>query len=198
MKGADFITPFFIENMDVKKEYQIAIDELNVLIPAKLETANTIKEIVEEILDILVEAYVMGIRHASQMVNEETEVSVINMQKAVYQEIEGKTFEDRVVDHIENGESGKLENLVESEYHRVYNTAVSDGVRQTGRSNVTKTWVTMRDNKVRETHDYLEGVTVSADSDFYTYDNDHAPFPGAFEKPENNVNCRCILLYKAE
>lgn len=51
------------------------------------------------------------------------------------------------------------------------------------------------DEKVRDTHQYLEGMTVGIDEDFWTYDNDHASAPGMFEFAENNVNCRCELLF---
>jgi hypothetical protein len=54
------------------------------------------------------------------------------------------------------------------------------------------------DDRVRDTHDPLEGVTVDWDEEFYTWDNDHAPYPGAFEKPENSVNCRCWLTYSSK
>ena len=33
------------------------------------------------------------------------------------------------------------------------------------------------------------------DDYFYTYDGDHASAPGLFELAENNVNCRCELLF---
>jgi hypothetical protein len=59
----------------------------------------------------------------------------------------------------------------------------------------SKTWVTMMDDRVRDTHDYLEGETVGIGEDFYTYDGDHASAPGLFELAENNVNCRCELLF---
>jgi hypothetical protein len=53
----------------------------------------------------------------------------------------------------------------------------------------------MMDEKVRDTHQYLEGMTVGIEEDFWTYDNDHASAPGLFEFAENNVNCRCELLF---
>lgn len=53
----------------------------------------------------------------------------------------------------------------------------------------------MEDDKVRDTHDYLEGMSVGIDEEFYTYDGDHALYPGGFENAQNNVNCRCFLTY---
>ena len=53
----------------------------------------------------------------------------------------------------------------------------------------------MADERVRDTHSYLELETVGIDDDFYTYDGDHAPYPGLFALPENNINCRCEILF---
>jgi hypothetical protein len=51
------------------------------------------------------------------------------------------------------------------------------------------------DNRVRDTHFYLEGMTVDINDKFYTYDGDSAYRPGGFEKAENNCGCRCLLMY---
>ena len=65
---------------------------------------------------------------------------------------------------------------------------------ETGRD-VYKTWQTMQDDRVRETHDYLEGMTIPLKEKFKTLDMDEADAPGGFTLPENNVNCRCWLSY---
>lgn len=83
--------------------------------------------------------------------------------------------------------------IAETEMHRIANTAALDTAKYAGAK--YKTWATMLDDKVRDTHDYLEGETVDIDDDFYTYDGDHASAPGLFELAENNVNCRCELLF---
>lgn len=83
--------------------------------------------------------------------------------------------------------------IAETEMHRIANTAALNTAKYAGAK--SKTWVTMLDDKVRDTHDYLEGETVDIDEDFYTYDGDHASAPGLFELAENNVNCRCELLF---
>ena len=66
----------------------------------------------------------------------------------------------------------------------------------TGDFGVTKTWGTMLDESVRETHSYLESVSVPLEEEFFTFDGDHAPYPGLFQKAENNVNCRCFVILK--
>lgn len=83
--------------------------------------------------------------------------------------------------------------IAETETHRIANTSALDTATRAGAR--TKTWVTMLDDKVRETHDYLEGMTVGVKEDFYTFDGDHASAPGLFSLPENNINCRCELVF---
>ena len=76
---------------------------------------------------------------------------------------------------------------------RIYNQGAIDAVRANGASGVNKRWQTMMDDRVRDTHSYLQSMEVPFDEDFWTYDGDHAPAPGMFERPENNINCRCIV-----
>ena len=112
-----------------------------------------------------------------------------------------KVADDLFSFHVRNESPGRLVTLAESEFHRVYNQAVENGGQEfarRGNPNVTKTWYTVRDEKVRETHDYLEGVSVRIGEDFYTFDGDHAAYPGGFLKVENNANCRCIVLLSNE
>ncbi len=126
-------------------------------------------------------------------------VDTNKMYEAIYKIIDGKDFEDRVIDHVLADDIAGLLLLTDSEYHRVYCTAADDGARECAEDNnrrIEKTWHTLLDDKVRETHFYLEGNTVSLGDEFYTYDGDHAPFPGDFTKAENNVNCRCYLTYQ--
>ena len=86
-----------------------------------------------------------------------------------------------------------LVRIVDTESHRIANEAALKTAGKAGATN--KKWVTMLDEKVRDTHAYLEGQTVPYDADFYTYDGDHARAPGLFTLPENNINCRCELQF---
>lgn len=182
----------------VISQYTTALDELNVLTQTSYETAGgeNVAQIADDILSFLIYAYTLGIDHASLMLDYALAVDVGDMEDAIYLLIEGKTFEDRVADHVHAGDLNGLKTLVESEFHRVYNAAVRDGGRNyvdNGNFGVMKDWITVRDDKVRETHRYLEGQSVALEEDFYTFDGDHGAFPGMFGKAENNVNCRCIV-----
>jgi hypothetical protein len=58
---------------------------------------------------------------------------------------------------------------------------------------VTKTWITMLDDKVRATHRVLHGQSVPI-GDTFDMGGAHLSFPGEpVGSPENYLNCRCVL-----
>lgn len=109
--------------------------------------------------------------------------------KAVNLEIDHMTFRERLMNKPYTAEEAIR--LIETESHRDYNTGVYDAAVKSGKTNVRKKWVTMMDGRVRDTHEYLEGMEVGINDRFYTYDGDSAMYPGGFALPQNNVNCRC-------
>lgn len=85
----------------------------------------------------------------------------------------------------------KLQRMIEAEANRCFNTGVIEAVRDV--KGVMKTWETMGDERVRESHDYLEGMTIPFDEEFVTIGGDSALAPGMFQEAENNCNCRCWI-----
>ena len=153
------------------------------------------EDIIEDLLDILILAYARGNRDANEMLGTDIKTDLEMMDKAIYYMIGGETFEDRARTHIRNEDPARLIELAESEYHRVYSTAGYDTADASGLPNIGKKWVTMLDNRVRPTHDFLEGVTVPLGEKFVTFDGDSALYPGGFEMAENNCGCRCVIEY---
>lgn len=151
--------------------------------------------IVDDLLSLLILAYKQGSEATGVMLGFAPKVSARDMERAIYQEIAGETFVDRMRNHVEQGDPGLLKNLEESEVHRVYTQGAEDAARQADRP-VVKTWVTMGDPRVRDTHAHLDGNTVGLEDEFYTFDGDHAQRPGGFTLASNNVNCRCWLQYR--
>lgn len=204
VSGKTLIVPFSFEEKpmdEVISSYLTALDELNVLTTTSYRMAGgdlaaRLNQITDDILSFLINGYTLGIQVAASMLTTELDVNVEQMEQAIYLVIEGKTFADRIADHVADNDLSGLIALVESEYHRVYNAAVQDGATDyvnNGGFGVTKNWYTVKDDKVRETHKYLEGQSVALEEEFFTFDGDHAPYPGGFTKAENNVGCRCIV-----
>ena len=143
--------------------------------------------------------------------NRPVRIDVDDMNKSVFKDIAGKDWEQRVSEYYDS-DSGTVDDVirvVDTDMNRIYNDSVLDVGEKanSGRvewtnedvpapdpnGKVMKTWVTMADDRVRDTHDYLEGTSVPVDSRFYTFDNDYARYPGDFQLPQNNINCRCRI-----
>lgn len=151
-------------------------------------------DVIDMMLDLFLLAYAQGNSVTNANLSSDWTPNVDDVMKIVDEKVAGKTWRERVEDYFANG--GSVDDLVriaETETHRDANTAALDTAKKAGAKN--KTWLTMMDDKVRESHDYLLGQTVGIDEDFYTYDGDHASAPGLFELAENNVNCRCELIF---
>ena len=112
---------------------------------------------------------------------------------SIFRKFDNKDFTDRVREYAELGNANEILRVVETDGNRVYNTGGVEGAKSVGAT--SKTWNTMFDDRVRDTHDPLQGVTVGIDDKFVTWDGDEARYPGDFEDVANNVNCRCWLTF---
>lgn len=115
------------------------------------------------------------------------------IEQLIMMSYDGKDVFDLLEEAFIDNDWVRVETIFSNEYHRMYNAGAYDYGKEHYK---TKTWVTMGDDKVRDTHSYLEGITVPVDAEFITYDGDSADYPGGFSNASNNVNCRCVLEYK--
>jgi hypothetical protein len=144
--------------------------------------------------DLFLYAYAMGNNITNENLSSDYEPTLDDVMNVIDADVAGKTWRERVRDYFSNGGTGAdVSRIADTETHRIANTAAYQTAKKAGAT--TKTWVTMADERVRDTHQYLEGMTVGIDEDFYTYDGDHAPAPGLFSLPENSINCRCELIF---
>lgn len=163
----------------------------------------------DEILELLILSYLYGNEAANDMLyrteietrmQSETEtvrivpIDTDSMNGSVYRDIAGENWEQRVSDYYdsEDGTADDVIRVLDTDSHRIYNDAIEDvGERSGGR--IYKTWETMLDDRVRDTHEWLQSVRVPLNERFYTYDGDSARYPGDFTLPQNNINCRCRI-----
>lgn len=186
---------------EIEKRWLTEFDEINRLMDTSyLQAAEQVdkkKQIEDDMLAFFILAYQRGYRDVEAMTGQLASYNLTEMQNAIYTAVEDKTWVDRADEYINADDLTGLEMLAETEYHRIYNLASSDAggkiQDQFPDLELVKTWHTMEDDKVRETHRYLDNMSISETAEFYTIDGDHALGPGNFAKAENNVNCRCIL-----
>ena len=185
-----------------RKLYIAKFDEINAISKQMYDDyisgQKTESEIESDFEDFLLYAYSIGFLMGAEDIGASKDqlASPISQQviDAVDRKFEGITAKQRLKDHLLNRDGAStIERLMKTEWHRMTNEGINGFGNFYGKQNMTKRWVTMLDDKVRDTHDYLEGTEVPFNEDFYTYNGDHAPFPGMFGVPEEDVNCRCIV-----
>lgn len=161
-------------------------------------------DIWEYIEFLLIEAYVYGNVQAMQDLEilDKDPAELINpdvMEQTINEEIAGKTYKDRIREYLddENSTVEDFQRVAETDATRVYNAGVVDGGKASGVPGVRKQWVTAGDERVRDPHQWLDGVIVPLDEKFYV-DGDSAMAPGGFADPALNCNCRCEIFLIGE
>ena len=181
----------------------LPIDEINALEErlaihfedGRIRSERDRDDIIDELYDLFLLAYADGATATLEELGYTRMPSADAAQAAVNAEIAGETWRQRVNKYYDEGGSlFDIARIAETDATRIYNTGALDAVRANGSgAGITKRWITMKDDRVRDTHEYLEGMEVPYDEDFWTYDGDHAAAPGLFTLPENNIGCRCVI-----
>lgn len=175
------------------------------------ERKKRIDDRIDEILDILLMEYIYGNEDANEMLGiavdwsdttitlgtEAYRIDTDRMEQVIDAVVADKTWKERVSEWYgsENGTADDIIRIIETESHRVYNDSILDVGEQAEEDTggVSKTWFTVGDEKVRDPHRYLDGMTVGVNDYFYTYDGHGAKYPGGFGVPELDCNCRCSI-----
>ena len=161
----------------------------------RIKSKQDAEDIIDELLDLFLLAYASGVTATSTELGTVLSPSVEDIDAAVFAEVAGETWKQRVMDYYDSG--GRLydiQRIAETDATRIYNQGALDTVSvNNAQDGTVKRWVTMMDDRVRDTHSYLEGMEVPYNARFYTYDGDSAEAPGMFSLPENNINCRCVV-----
>lgn len=139
----------------------------------------------EDITDEMIQAYLDGHADACEQLGVDNEVSLVELSNALNVIIAGRDYVQRIRD------GSDIELVQRTEVHRMYNTAMDDVAKTV--PDAMKTWHTMEDDRVRDMHWFLDGITIPYDDYFYTLDGDYGRFPGDFQTAEENCNCRCYL-----
>jgi len=180
----------------------LPIDELNAFSAGvsihfedgKIRSEADKEDIIDELLELYLLAYANGAAAANADLGTDIEPTLEEAQDAIDEPVAGETWRERVEKYYRDGGSEfDITRIAETDMTRIYNTAVLDVARKDNNPSTMKRWNTMMDDKVRDTHFYLQSVTVPYDAYFVTYDGDMAQAPGMFALPENNVNCRCTV-----
>lgn len=179
-------------------------DELNVIRSKteKLELEETAengnrKYDAEKCIDIVYEylemAWTMGVQNVNENLSTSFAPQDAEMRAEINRKVAGKDYKERIREWAEKGDFEAIMRVAETDANRVINNAAIETARKAGAK--YKTWVTMADDKVRATHEFLHAMTIPIDDYFVTFDGDRALAPGGFSDPANNVGCRCVLTF---
>lgn len=181
----------------------LPIDEINALEDrlavhfedGRIRSRQDAEDIIDELLDLFLLAYANGATATNTELGTAVMPPVEAVDAAVNAAVAGETWRERVMHYYDTGGSlYDIQRIAETDATRIYNEGALDAVRANGNGvGINKRWVTMMDDRVRDTHSYLEGMVVPYNARFYTYDGDSADAPGMFTLPENNINCRCVV-----
>lgn len=180
---------------------QFNFDELNIL-ETKIEAAKdqdpeqlkrNRQYYIDEVTDLFVLAFVYGTREAQDQLNTEIMPDINEMDAVINERFDGKNYKDRLNEYFDSGTASDIKRVLETDYHRIYNAALYTAAKKGGAT--MKTWVTMGDPKVRDTHQYLDGVTIPIDDEFYSFRGGRTMYPGQWGIPEEDVNCRCWVTF---
>lgn len=187
----------------IEQRYLAYFDEINRFVQEIDVDTTTVDRAQKRVRDILEDAYLLGyfdcgyeLRDPPGRVADESKMS-----KLLTVKYEGLDTDDRVAECVIDRDESRLHKILDTEWHRMYNGGGHDRAEEVEEDEdvqIWKTWNTMRDPRVRETHRPLEGIRIPLNRLFYTWDGDSAPYPGAFRLAENNVNCRCRVVYKRQ
>ena len=176
----------------IEQKRQLKFDQLNQLVDGWTETGEDpkarekaykkAKELFEDcLIGFLVDGYTLGLISLNIDKEMPDPYMFLNI------EYDGVTIEEKFRKYWETGDYESIKRLAESEANRMWN----QGSLLTGAK--YKTWHTQMDERVRDEHWPLEGITVPIDGVFVTYTGDEGQGPGMFSQAYNNANCRCYL-----
>ena len=182
----------------IEKKYLSSFDELNTMVQGMVENMS-LSEFLDNAEDILIAAYKRGSEDVLAMLDYSFAYDLdISKLRTALNEVKGNmTYVNRIILGYETYSLKEMQRLMSAEYHRMYNVGAYDTAEDIEGLNITlmKEWKTVGDDKVRDTHFFLEGYKVPIEEYFYTFDGDKALYPGDFDNPSNNCNCRCYLIY---
>ena len=180
----------------------LPLDELNVLIrkynssspDTPISRLYDLDDIIDDLLDLFLLAIANGVVSINDQFGTDYQPRAEQIENVIYKKIDGLTWKDRVTDWYNNGGTGyDIARIAETESHRIGNDMAFQAAKEVGATK--KTWHTMLDERVRDTHFYLESVTVGIDDYFYSFRGGQTLYPGEWGIAEEDCNCRCWCDY---
>lgn len=161
----------------------------------RIKSKEAFEDIIDEMLDLFLLSYANGVTATNLSLSSDYAPTLDEVMQTVDESVVGKTWRERMQEHFDNG--GTMEDVIriaETESHRDANAGAYKTATKAGAT--IKVWHTMSDDRVRDSHVWLEGVSAPIDGEFYNYLGQSTKYPGQWGIAEEDINCRCWLTYK--
>lgn len=114
--------------------------------------------------------------------------------------VAGERYETiaRSLKDVFEGDLNKTITIIRTESHRAHEKGKAEAVDRATSQGVTmtKTWISSKDERVRDDHIGMDGQTVPVDEDFVAPDGSRGPHPGEMGSAAQDINCRCTVAYR--
>ena len=125
---------------------------------------------------------------------------LIDVRRAITQGlIQGESFPKMAASlkGVLEKDAGKAMRVVRTEVHRVNNQATMDaGLHAQAKGlEMKKMWVATLDDRTRDAHGALDGVTIELKENFTSDNGGSGMDPGNLGTAEDDINCRCTMVY---
>lgn len=151
---------------------------------------------IDEVTDLFVMAYVFGNDDLNSQLGTEIMPDITEMKSVIEEKFDGKDYQDRIREYMEDGTVGDIQRVLETDVHRAYNAALFTAARKAGATK--KTWNCMMLPTSRDSHVYLDGVTIPLEAEFYSINGGRTMYPGQWGIAEEDCNCLCWLTFSKE
>ena len=173
----------------------LPFDEVDALIADARERSASGKidteELIDEVLDLYITDFVFGTNAAAEMLGIDITPDMEEMQSSIEKKFDGKGFRDRLREYAPSNDIEAIVKVIDTDSTRIFNEGILSAAQKAGATK--KTWKTMEDNRVRDSHDFLLNMTIPLGERFFTYTGDSALAPGGFLTAQENCGCRCWI-----
>lgn len=161
--------------------------------PDRATKKDEVDKYIDEVTDLFVMSYVFGTNELNDELGTNIEPDLTEMRAVIEEKFDDKDYRDRIREYMESGTAYDIKRVVETDAHRVYNAAKFTGAKKSGAKK--KTWNCMMLPTSRDSHVYLDGVTIPMDAEFYSINGGSTLYPGQWGIAEEDCNCVCWLTF---
>lgn len=137
-------------------------------------------------------------RHVKNVSKEITRTTIKKIRSEIEKGREQGKTKDEILNDIKRStafDKKRAELIARTESTKAINSAIVESYKQAKSSGVVvkKMWVTEGDDKVRESHADLDGVTIEPATNFRSGSGAEGIAPGSMGEASEDCNCRCTI-----